>query len=185
MNRLGNLSFLCVALFGCGGGSSQAQVVPAPVLETTSQIVDAVIIGQGNQPLTGNVGPKSYTWFSDRFEFEAKWLELFSEPLPDVDFSTNNVVLFDFGGERNADTCREQYSLDDVSAELITATVTSDNAPGAVSTTTLIVDLTTMHCISNRICQDILVPERPFSFISVPKVEEVIIREEVTLDVCP
>lgn len=174
--------------FGCSNDSdSQSDILTSSAqtsdITTSAEAVVSQILLDGNKPLIGFSAPKSISWYSDLSEFEGKWMDFTTEPLPTINFSSHNVVLFDLGGERDIDYCGNSYKFDTVESELLTATFTGGNGEEAWRKTT-VVTLKTTQCLSTMICQDDLTLARPFVFVSVPTAGEVILKEDESFSNC-
>lgn len=182
---------LSASLSGCSGeGNETANTQPAPSakgvatnIHTTSAPIESRILLKGEQPVTGLEAPKSIVWFSTLSEFEGKWMDFTSQAIPAVSFPDRNVVLLDLGGERDVESCGNKYRFDGVEAELLTTSFTGKNGEQASRKTT-VVTINTTQCLSTMVCTDILIPARPFAFVSIPTEGEVILKEEVSFSGC-
>lgn len=88
-----SFTFCAIFLQGCGASSSaqessaQENSDPVPVRE----------LEKGNQPLSGTQGRKMLTTIRSEVEFASLWFDYTNEDLPEIDFHSNVVVLYDRG----------------------------------------------------------------------------------------
>ena len=137
--------------------------------------IEITLLNSGEQPLNGNVGIKKMAIIDNEINFVSLWYDYTSDNISTINFEEDIVVLYDMGGERNADTtCGNKVSLSNLSAEQIDKSVSLINV-------NLFKDC---PLPPDTVCLPVFISSRPYIFVSIPRNNEVLISEKITFKRC-
>jgi len=166
-----HISIFLGALQGCDSDTQTEQIFN----NGDTIPIEITMLNSGEQPLKGNVGIKKMAIIDNETDFVSLWYDYTNDNIPTINFQDDIVVLYDMGGERNADTtCGNTVSLSNLSAEQIDKSVSLINM-------NLFKDCPLPPDIA---CLAVFISSRPYIFASIPRNSEVLLSEKITFEKC-
>jgi len=168
------VSAFSLVMSGCGaeGSSTSANNNDSSRNIDTSNQLTVTELARGNQPVSGAYGSHRIVQISDAEEFEKQWFNYSNATLPDVDFNTNAVVLWD-RGSININNCGSLASLSKITAVKLDDRISMTN-----------INLT-KRCPNPEVsCAAVIAEGSPFVIMSIPKYTEMFVSEVVTIEAC-
>lgn len=186
--QLIGISFSLVVLSGCSSESSPHDNMSFSNFETTAKTTASTqqnsnsseedtqekftILSSGEQPASGVFGPKQFNVIDSEEALLEKWYNYSDDALPAIDFEKQSVVLWD-RGRMNLNNCRTLPVLKGAEVSQIQDKLT-------VATVKL-----TQYCQNVEIaCTEEYTEGSPYMLLSVPKAQEIIFQEALTVVSC-
>ncbi|ESP93436.1 MULTISPECIES: hypothetical protein [Pseudoalteromonas] len=182
--KISTISALSVLLLGCGANASEHGEPDKPV--ATNPLVDPnvgsgiknksdptmVTLSSGELPANGIAGSKKLYVIQDEIEFVETWYNYSNEELPDIDFDKRSIVLW----ERGAINLNHCTSLPRVTG------VSFEQFDERLSLTSI--DLTKVCDSAEIYCPSEYIEGSPYKLISIPKTQESLVQENLTVIKC-
>ena len=131
------------------------------------------LLGEGKDPVSGTDGEKRMVTISDQATFSTEWAQYSSESLPDVDFQSNMVLLYDMG-MIDENECVQKLAFNSLWVEELNGSIAQAH-----------VRLTKLCPLRPEImCMAVVMPARPFIFVSIPKYNNNLWSEELIYEPC-
>ena len=182
------ISFSLAMLSGCGSEDSQNENMPFTTFKTVTQTAtntqqnkksseeenkeNFTVLSSGEQPTSGVFSPKQFNVINTEEALLESWYNYSDDSLPEIDFEQQSVVLWN-RGKMNLNNCGALPVLKGVEFSKV-----QDNL--AVTTVKL-----TQYCQNVEIaCTAQYIEGSPFMLLSVPKVQEIVLQEELNLVSC-
>ena len=162
--------FMLLTFIGCGSDDSTGDNRDV----NTTVLIASTILAEGKDPVSGTDGEKRMVTIRDQDTFSTEWAQYSSESLPDVDFQSNMVLLYDMG-MIDENTCVQKLAFNSLWVEEVNGTI----AQAHVRLTKLCpLDLELIDCM------DAIMPARPFILVSIPKYYNNLWFEELIYEPC-
>ncbi len=139
----------------------------------TTVLIESTLLGEGKAPVSGMDGEKRMVTIGDQDTFSTEWAQYSSESAPDVDFQTETVLLYDMGMiDENA--CVQKLAFSSLWVEDLNNSIAQVH-----------VRLTKLCPLSSDVmCMAVVMPARPFIFVSIPKYNDYLWSEELVYEPC-
>lgn len=136
-------------------------------------LITSTLLGEGKDPVSGTDGEKRMVTISDQDTFSTEWTQYSSESLPDVDFQTHTVLLYDMG-MIDENYCVQKLAFNSLWVEEVNGSIAQAH-----------VRLTKLCPTSPEImCAAVVEPARPFIFVAIPKHDDYLWSEELVYETC-